>query len=328
MSKTLNTIIAIALVGLFPALSIYAGTQGDVYTEENAVLSATQFLKGSPTYSFDGIEETIDVVNVDTLRMPYAWSVTIKFTSRNGGYGNRAGQMVLTALTEHEMVIVVQKDVVLSARTDGVFDEINEVLLDQNTPENAEEIALEWLRNAPTFSFDGIEGTMIVEDVVIAESYPVQYFIKISFDCSHPGYGDRSGLVLAQVITGHKARITVSDGEVRNAIIDDTWNEFNQGEDSPAILTPEEAVNIIVDYLKENYAEASELEITEEWSIANTTPEGLLGSSSLEYSGDGWNIKISWPVVWKPTYMVEVEHGEFAWSGTVDQDGLVTEHPQ
>jgi len=328
MSKTLNTIIAIALVGIFPALSIYAGTQGEGYTQENAVLIATQFLKGSPTYSFDGMEETIEVVNVDTLRMPYAWSVTIKFTSRNGGYGDRTGQMVLTALTEHEMVIVVQKDQVLSARTDGVFDEINEVLLDQNTPENAETIALDWLRNASTFSFDGITGSMIVEEVVIMESYPVQYLVKISFDCSHPGYGDRSDLVLAQVITGHKAVVKVVDGEVVSVIIDDVYDEFNQGEDSPAILTPEEAVYIIVDYLKENYPEASELEITEEWSIANTSPEGIIGSSSLEYSGDGWNIKISWPVVWKPTYRVEVEHGEFVWSGTVDQDGLVTEQPQ
>lgn len=328
MSRTLNTIIAIALVGLFPALSIYAGSQGDGFTQENAVLIATQFLQGSPTFAFDGMEDTIEVVDVVTLRMPYAWSVTIKFTSRNGGYGDRTDQMVLTVLTEHEMVIIVQEGQVISAKTDGVFDEINEVMLDQNTPENAETIALEWLRNAPTFSFDGIAGTMLVEDIVIMESYPVQYLVKITFDCSHAGYGDRSDLVLAQVITNHKAVVKVVDGNVVSAIIDDTWDELNEGEDSSAILTPEEAVDILVDYLRENYPEASDLEITPEWSIANTSPEGIIGSSSLEYSGDGWTIKISWPVVWKPTYMVEVEHGEFTWSGTVDQDGNVLEHPQ
>ena len=65
--------------------------------------------------------------------------------------------MLLTALTDHEMVILVQEGQVISAKTDGKFDEINEVILDQNTAENAEEIALEWLRNAPTFSFDGID---------------------------------------------------------------------------------------------------------------------------------------------------------------------------
>ena len=210
MSKTLNTIIAIALVGLFPALSLYAGTQGDGYTKENAVLIATQFLKGSPTFSFDGIEDSIEVISVDTVRMPYSWMITIKFTSRNGGYGDRTDQMVLTVLTDHEMVILVQEDQVISAKTDGKFDEINEVFLDQDTPENSEGIALEWLRNAPTFSFDGIEGSMKVDEIVIAESYPVQYFITISFDCSHPGYGDRIDQVLAQVITSHKAVVVVS----------------------------------------------------------------------------------------------------------------------
>ena len=130
MSKTINTIIAIILVGLFPALSLYVGTQGNGYTKENAVLIATQFLKGSPTYSFDGIEDSIEVISVDTVRMPYSWMITIKFTSRNGGYGDRTDQMVLTVLTLHEMVILVQEDQVIWAKTDGKFDEINEVFLD------------------------------------------------------------------------------------------------------------------------------------------------------------------------------------------------------
>ena len=328
MSKTLNTIIAIALVGIFPALSIYAGTQGDGYTQENAVLIATQFLRGSPTYSFDGIEDTIEVISVDTVRMPYAWYVTIKFTSRNGGYGDRADQMVLTVLTDHEMVILVQEGQVISAKTDGKYDELNEVFLDQDTSENAVEIALEWLRNAPTFSFDGIEGSMKVEEVVIAESYPIQYFITISFDCSHAGYGDRTGEILAQVITSHKVRLTVVSEEVQGAVIDGEWDEINQREKVVSeLLPPEAAVQIVVEYLKENYPAARTLEITEEWSIANLTPEGLLGASTLEYSGDGWVIRVSYPVVWKPTYNFEVEHSEseFTWRGTVEQSGAVTE---
>ena len=227
MSKTLNTIIAIALVGIFPALSIYAGTQGDGYTQENAVLIATQFLKGSPTYSFDGIE-----------------------------------------------------------------------------------------------------GSMKVEEVVIAESYPIQYFITISFDCSHAGYGDRTGEILAQVITSHKVRLTVVSEEVQGAVIDGEWDEINEREKVVSeLLPPEAAVQIVVEYLKENYPAADELEITDEWSIANLTPEGLVGASTLEYSGDGWVIRVSYPVVWNPTYNFEVEHpeSEFTWSGTVDQSGAVTE---
>ena len=169
---------------------------------------------------------------------------------------------------------------------------------------------------------------MKVEEVVIAESYPIQYFITISFDCSHAGYGDRTGEILAQVITSHKVRLTVVSEEVQGAVIDGEWDEINQREKVVSeLLPPEAAVQIVVEYLKENYPAASTLEITEEWSIANLTPEGLVGASTLEYSGDGWVIRVSYPVVWKPTYNFEVEHpeSEFTWSGIVDQSGAVTE---
>lgn len=59
MSKIINTIVAIALVSLFPALSLYAGTQGQVYTRDQTVMVAEDFIKDSPTYSFDGIKDSI-----------------------------------------------------------------------------------------------------------------------------------------------------------------------------------------------------------------------------------------------------------------------------
>jgi len=330
MSKTINTIIAIALVSLFPVLSIYAGTQGPDFTEEQAIFIATNFLKNSSTYSFDGMEETIELVTVDTVRMPYTWYITMSFTSRNAGYGERTGQMLAQVLTEHTMVILVSKGEVLSAKTDDVYDELTETLtgLPNNHSADEEEIALEWLRNAPTFSFDGVEGSMIIVDSIIQESYPEQYIITIDFECSHAGYGDRTGEMLVQVITEHTAIITIVTGEVQGAVIDGAWDELNQREKVVSeLLPPEAAVQIVVDYLKENYPEASELEITDEWSVANLTPEGLVGASTLEYNGDGWIIRVSYPVVWKPTYNFEVEHAEseFLWTGVVDQSGVVTE---
>ena len=330
MSRTLKTIIAIALVGLLPALSLYLGTLGSDYTEEQAIIIATNYLKTSPTFSFDGMEDTIELVTVDTARTPFTWSVTLKFSSRHAGYGDRTGQMLAQVITEHTMVILVSEGEVLSAITDDLFDELTETLTESpdNPSEEAEEIALEWLRNAPTFSFDGIEGTMRIIDSVILESYPEQYVITIGFECAHAGYGNRTGEVLAQVVTEHTAVITIVTGEVQSAIIDGTWDELNQREKNASdILSPEEAALIVVEYLKENYSEASELEITDEWSVANLTPEGLVGSTTLEYSGDGWTIRVSYPVVWKPTYTFEVENpeSEFTWSGTVDQSGEVTE---
>ncbi|MCW4013259.1 MAG: hypothetical protein NWF07_09755 [Candidatus Bathyarchaeota archaeon] len=333
MSKTVNMIIALALVSLFPALTLYAGLNAPTveFSEEQAIIIATDYLKGSPTFSFDGIEDTIELIGVDTIRMPNTWSVTLGFESRHAGYGDRTDQILAQVITEHTMVIMVSNGEVIHAVTDDVFDELTETLQPVDTSlEEAEQLALDWLMAAPTFSFDGIEGSMNIIDTAIAESYPVQYFVTISFSCAQPGYGDRTGEILAQVITDHTARVVVSSGEVRSAVIDDTWDEFTQvDEANDGILSMEEAFDIVITYLREEYTEAESLELTPDWSIANLTPENLVGASTIEYSGDGWTITISYPVVWKPTYSFEVEHTSgFTWSGTVDQSGTVTETTQ
>jgi len=325
MSRTISTIVAIALLSIFPALSIYAGINGG-YTKDQAILIAKEFLKNSPTYSFDGIDETIELIEVVTMRTPYTWSVYLKFTSRQGGYGDREGQMLLQSLTEHTMVIMVSKGEVVSAVTDERFNELTGSMIDDSvTPENpiteAKELAVEWLKNAPTYSFDGIDGSIRSIDCVILESYPEQYVVTIVFKCAHPGYGDRSDMVLAQVITEHTAVIVIVESTVQSAVIDGEWDEFNAREKVVSeLLPPEEALDILIMYLRENYAEASELEITADWSVSDLTPEGLLGLSVSEYRGDGWTIKLSHPVVWKPVYSFEVSNESgFSWIGTVDQ---------
>jgi hypothetical protein len=327
MSKIINTIVAIALVSLFPALSLYAGTQGQVYTRDQAVMVAEDFIKESPTYSFDGIKDSIEIVNVESTGT--SWYVSIKFTSRHAGYGDRTGEMVAQVLTDHIMVIHVSEGKVVSAVTDDVFDEITCTVIE--TPqdiEEAEETTLEWLRDAPTFSYDGIQGTMEIVDTVILESYPEQYVVTISFACGHPGYGNRSDMVLAQVITEHTAVLTVVNNEVQSAVIDGEWDELNQREKVVSeLLPPEMALDIAVQYLRENYPKASDLEITDDWSVTDMTPEDLLGVSVTRYIGDGWNITLQHPVVWKPAYTLNVENTEtgFTWSGTVDQSGNVHE---
>lgn len=328
MSRTSNTYFTAAMVGIFLTASLYAGIQRQDYTENQAVYIATQFLRTTPTYSFDGIEETITLLDVETVRMPYTWYITLGFTSRNAGYGDRTDEMVATVLTEHTVMILVSEGEVISAVTDGRFDELTGSMLEiPDAVKEAENIAMNWLKEAPTFSFDGIESSMRVIDTVIAESYPEQYFITIVFECAHPGYGDRTGESLIQVITEHTAVVVVSAGEVRSAVIDDAWDEFNQHEKGVSdILSPDNAAFIVAKYLREHYSEAENLAIDDEWSISNMTPDGLVGTSTIQYSGDGWTITVTYPVVWKPTYSVEVENDSgFTWSGTVDQDGTVTE---
>ncbi len=84
----------------------------------------------------------------------------------------------------------------------------------------------EWIRNAPTYKYDGSELEYV--DMLVLESYPVQYVLKYEFRSAAGGYGDRSKMMNAQVITDHEILVTVYKGKVIGAIIDGRWDEFNQ----------------------------------------------------------------------------------------------------
>ena len=319
---------AIVLIGIFPALAIYQNYYVEDFTQEEAVGIAENFLRDSPTFSFDGIEDSVEVIAVETQRTLNTWGVFMEFTSSHGGYGNRTGQVLTEALEDHQMWIIVSHRTVVEAVTDGKFNEISGDIMNQgeNEAQEARSIALDFLKNAPTFSFDGIEGTMEIVDMMIAESYPVQYFITISFDCRQAGYGDRTDMMLAQVITTHEARITIVEGEIINVILDDQWDEMIQHEVSVTrVPSTDTVVATALDYIKGNYPAMSEVEVPEDWTVSNYNMEGLVGAMKMGYSGLGWEITMSWAVIMEPVYSVNISYGEFEWSITVDSDLSVDE---
>ena len=87
-------------------------------------------------------------------------------------------------------------------------------------------LAESWMREAPTYKYDG-SGLALVHYVQL-ESYPVRHVLTYTFTSSHAGYGDRSGKVTAQVITEHSITITIVDGHVESAVIDEKWDEMGQ----------------------------------------------------------------------------------------------------
>ncbi|MFH2110458.1 MAG: hypothetical protein ABIJ47_04260 [Candidatus Bathyarchaeota archaeon] len=338
MNRKVSTLIALMIVGALPAFSLYtsavslsAWSPGQEFTADGAVSTAKTYLKGMPTYAFDGMADTIELVKVEPLRMLNTWEVTIAFTSRHSGYGYRAGQMLAQVLTSHVTRIVVSEGRVIRAVTDEAFDEMEERMLPtgDTTAEEAESIALSFLRDSPTFKFDGIEASISVSEVFVMESYPVQYAFMVTFECSHPGYGDRAGQVLAQVITPHEIRIVVSAGEVLSAVIDGEWDELNQAEEVRSeFLPPEMARDLALRYILENFPQLAEMAVPEEWEFTDLTPEGLLGASTYRYTGLDWSVTVRFMVVLEPGYTVSVEYSddpEFTWGGEVDQSSMVTE---
>lgn len=88
-------------------------------------------------------------------------------------------------------------------------------------------IAQQFLENSLTYKFDGIEETLKHEETLTLRCPYCWQFI-FTFNSRQAGYGNRTGQMLAQVITPHTARITIEQGEVTYAVLDNKWDMLQQ----------------------------------------------------------------------------------------------------
>ncbi len=103
----------------------------------NIALSVAEwFVKKSPTFYFDGLEETLHL-EITQIResFPEQFVINADFDSRHGGYGDRTDQIVTQVITPHSMDLVVANGRVMSAVIDGKWDEINQLLLSNGKTE-------------------------------------------------------------------------------------------------------------------------------------------------------------------------------------------------
>ncbi len=97
----------------------------------------------------------------------------------------------------------------------------------QYTEEASRDIAEEFVKNSPTLTFDGIEGSLELVETLYPDIENAWTFVY-RFESRHADYGDRTGQVLAQVITPHEVTITVEQGKVKSAIMDEKWDMIDQ----------------------------------------------------------------------------------------------------
>ena len=97
-------------------------------------------------------------------------------------------------------------------------------------------ISTDYIKDSPTFMFDGIEETLELEQFMIRETSPPQYVLTYNFNSRYAGYGDRFGQAVADVITAHRAMIILTVELVENGVsyeidaahIDGQWNILEQ----------------------------------------------------------------------------------------------------
>lgn len=93
------------------------------------------------------------------------------------------------------------------------------------TEEESLNIAREFVVNSSTYKFDGEELRHV--ETIPGECSTCWVFV-FEFTSRHAGYGDRSKQMLIQVMTKHTAKVTVENGKVMSAVLDDVWDMINE----------------------------------------------------------------------------------------------------
>lgn len=87
------------------------------------------------------------------------------------------------------------------------------------------QLAEEFVRNSPTFRFDGIEETLELESSRAIKYCPGCYEYTFYFESRHPGVGDRTGVELRNIITPHRVVVNLAyETNVVMGVMDDSWD--------------------------------------------------------------------------------------------------------
>jgi len=129
--------------------------------EETARQKAEEFVKNSSTFVFDGMENSLELVETLYPDIENAWQFVYHFESRQAGYGDRTGEMLAQVITPHEAIITVEQGEIKTAIMDGKWDMVNQQMID-----DVEDIEITL---APIHEVE----------VVIMESFPVQVGVHI-----------------------------------------------------------------------------------------------------------------------------------------------------
>lgn len=106
------------------------------YSAQKPVMAKTvaeDFVTNSPTYKFDGFDLKLE--SSQAGQCPGCFDFVFSFSSRQGGYGDRTGQMLIQVITPHRIIVRTAKDPktgeikVASAITDAKYDELGQHLL-------------------------------------------------------------------------------------------------------------------------------------------------------------------------------------------------------
>jgi hypothetical protein len=184
------------------------------------------------------------------------------------------------------LVAVVAFFVLRDSGEPGVFTQAESQLVAQNWVETT----------SPTYTFDGMDLTLVSEEVRVPDT---EYEYVFTFDSRAAGYGDRSEEMAAQVITPHEIRVVVSSGVVTSVVTDGVYDEMT----GQMIEVPAEPTTMTVQVYfvavedGQEQIVARDREVTETVAVGNAALEALLAGPTEAELAEGLTTAINDGVV-------------------------------
>ncbi|MDD3072322.1 MAG: GerMN domain-containing protein [Candidatus Pacebacteria bacterium] len=117
--------IVAAMAFVFFAFSYFASVPATPISSQEI---AKEWVENNAlTYLFDGFD--LQLKDARILDCPTCLEFTYSFFSTSSGYGDRTEQFTAQVITPHDIVITVEDGIVIKAITDGVFSEIDNMMI-------------------------------------------------------------------------------------------------------------------------------------------------------------------------------------------------------
>ena len=147
-------IASLTIISLAVAACSSSGTDEPDHqgiTEEESQQIALDYLLNSPTYLFDGIDGSVELVETLTARCPSCWVFRYEFESSHAGYGDRTGQTLAQVITSHTASIGVEQGRVNAAIMDAKWDMITQELVNQDLSDEQRSLSVAELMADPQY---------------------------------------------------------------------------------------------------------------------------------------------------------------------------------
>ena len=164
------------------------------FSQEESQQIAEAFVKSSPTFVFDGIEETLELAETHPPTVTLSgWQFVFEFDSRHAGYGDRIGQVLAQVITPHQAVIVVEQGKVTHAVIDEKWDMLQQKMVEGQMPPPP--------AGVPAAPNDSIVTAEVLDVINVGGDIPWELVVEVQNSEDVPGFNNATKSMVGETIT-------------------------------------------------------------------------------------------------------------------------------